>query len=449
MCCQLAMLLLMRYSVQRVCILPQDIYTTRMPAPLQYSSPGSNHLALLLAMRGSVFLIEVVLLIIFYAIGMRASLTAVAIVMGLQLITNIFTALRLRRERPVGDAEFFGHIFLDIAALTAIFYLTGGYANPLIWAYLLPLIVAAIILPSFYAWITTAITIGCYATLIFWNVPLEHVHDGHTNAFNLHLYGMWFGFVFSAAIVAHFVVRLSSALRERERQLSQAREKMFEQERVVALGALAAGAAHELGTPLATMAVLTREMEADHQGDAELKDSLQLLRLQVDRCKDILSSMAKSHGQARADSASAMSLQVFLQDVFERWQELHPVTPLTVQLQGTDDVTTILAERTLSQAITHLLDNAAEASPSGVEVVASWNARELDLQILDHGNGLPEQHNIGEPFVTTKPHGQGLGIYLSRTVIEGLGGVMSITNRDQRGAVAHVRIPVHALRERR
>ncbi|HEX5637983.1 MAG TPA: hypothetical protein VFY78_12895, partial [Gammaproteobacteria bacterium] len=98
-----------------------------MAKPLQYSSPGSNHLALLLAMRGSVFFIEVVLLIIFYAIGMRASLTAVAIVMALQLLTNIFTAMRLRRERPVGDAEFFGHIFLDIAALTAIFYLTGGY----------------------------------------------------------------------------------------------------------------------------------------------------------------------------------------------------------------------------------------------------------------------------------------------------------------------------------
>jgi nitrogen fixation/metabolism regulation signal transduction histidine kinase len=78
-------------------------------------------------------------------------------------------------------------------------------------------------------------------------------------------------------------------------------------------------------------------------------------------------------------------------------------------------------------------------------VVASGNARELDLQILDHGNGLPEQHNIGEPFVTTKPHGQGLGIYLSRTVIEGLGGTMSIANREQRGAVVHIRIPVQAL----
>ena len=420
-----------------------------MATPRPYSSPGSNHLALLLAMRGSVFLIEVLLLIIFYAIGMRASLTAVAIVMALQLLTNIFTALRLRRDRPVGDAEFFGHIFLDIVALTAIFYLTGGYANPLIWAYLLPLIVAAIILPSFYAWVTTAITIGCYATLIFWNVPLEHVHDGHTNAFNLHLYGMWFGFVFSAGIVAHFVVRLSSALRERERQLSQAREKMFEQERVVALGALAAGAAHELGTPLATMAVLTKEMESEHQGDAGLKDDLQLLRQQVERCKDILSSMAKSHGQPRADSATVMSLQIFLQDIFDRWQALHPVTPLSVQFNDADENKNILAERTLSQAITHLLDNAAQASPAGVEVMAAWNERELDLQILDHGNGLPEQHNIGEPFVTTKQHGQGLGIYLSRTVVEGLGGTISIANREQGGVIAHVRIPVHALQERR
>lgn len=416
-----------------------------MATPHQYTSPGSNHLSLLLAMRGSVLLIEIVLVLIFYAIGMRTSLTAVAMVMGLQLLTNIFTAWRLRRERPVGDAEFFGHIFLDIAALTWIFYLTGGYANPLIWAYLLPLIVAAIILPSFYAWLTTAITIGCYAALIFWNVPLEHVHDGHTSAFNLHLYGMWFGFVFSAGMVAHFVVRLSSALRERERQLSQAREKMLEQERVVALGALAAGAAHELGTPLATMAVLTREMESEYQADTELTSSLQLLRQQVDRCKTILSSIAKSYGQPRAESASVMPIRNFLDDVINRWQELHPATPVKIQFGDAEKDKNILAERTLSQAITHLLDNAADASPSGVEIIAAWNDRELDLQILDQGDGLPANPNLGEAFVTTKQHGQGLGIYLSRTVIEGLGGSMSIANRDQGGVAAHIRIPVHAL----
>jgi two-component system sensor histidine kinase RegB len=410
-----------------------------------YTSPGSNHLALLLAMRGSVFLIEVVLLIIFYAIGMRASLTAVAIVMALQLFTNIFTALRLRRERPVGDAEFFGHIFLDIAALTAIFYLTGGYANPLIWAYLLPLIVSAIILPSFYAWFTTVITIGCYAALIFWNVPLEHVHDGHTNAFNLHLHGMWLGFVFSAGIVAHFVVRLSGALRERERLLAQAREKVLEQERVVALGALAAGAAHELGTPLATMAVLTRELESDYASDTELNASLRLLRQQVDRCKDILSSMAKAHGHPRADSAAVMSIDEFLNDVINRWQEIHPGIPIKIHFNAFSVGNNILAERTLSQAITNLLDNAADASPDGIEIIAAWNDRELDLQIIDQGDGLPAHHDIGEPFITTKKHGQGLGVYLSRTVIEGLGGHIKIVNREEGGVVAHIHIPVHSL----
>ena len=109
--------------------------------PSRYISPSSNHLALLLAMRGSVLLMEALLVLIFYLMGMRAQLTGVAVLMLLQLTTNIFTAWRLGRARPVGHAEFFGHIFVDIVALTWIFYLTGGYANPLIWAYLLPLIV--------------------------------------------------------------------------------------------------------------------------------------------------------------------------------------------------------------------------------------------------------------------------------------------------------------------
>jgi two-component system sensor histidine kinase RegB len=155
--------------------------------------------------------------------------------------------------------------------------------------------------------------------------------------------------------------------------------------------------------------------------------------------------MAKSYGQPRADSAAAMSLKNFLQDIFDRWQELHAATPLGIYFNDDIEPKNILAERTLSQAITHLLDNAAQASPSGVEVTVGWNNRELDLKIIDHGSGLPEQHSIGEPFFTTKQHGQGLGIYLSRTVIEGLGGNMTISNHKAGGAIAHIRIPVHAL----
>ena len=413
----------------------------------RYISPSSNHLALLLAMRGSVLLMEALLVLIFYLMGMRAQLTGVAVLMLLQLTTNIFTAWRLGRARPVGHAEFFGHIFVDIVALTWIFYLTGGYANPLIWAYLLPLIVAAIILPSWYVWLTTLITIACYATLMFWNVPLQHVHDGRTTAFNLHLHGMWFGFVFSAAIVAYFGVRLSAALRERERQLSLAREKMLEQERVVALGALAAGAAHELGTPLATMAVLTKDMIAEYQSDISLTTSLDLLRRQVDRCKDILSSIAQSYGQRRADSAVKMSIRDFLDDVIKSWQETRPAIAMNIHFNAAPAEQTIFVERTFRQAITHLLDNAADASPGGIEIIAGWTERELDLQILDQGAGLPALKNIGDAFVTTKKNGQGLGVYLSRTVIEGMGGSITISNRDTGGVVAKICLPIVALQD--
>ena len=138
-----------------------------MVARMRYALPGTSQLALLLSMRAAVLFMEALLVLIFYFMGMRAQLTGVLLLMLLQLATNAFTAWRLGRERPVGNAEFFGHIFVDIIALTFIFYLTGGYANPLVWAYLLPLIVAAIILPVGYAWLTTGITIACYAALIF------------------------------------------------------------------------------------------------------------------------------------------------------------------------------------------------------------------------------------------------------------------------------------------
>jgi two-component system, sensor histidine kinase RegB len=142
-----------------------------------------------------------------------------------------------------------------------------------------------------------------------------------------------------------------------------------------------------------------------------------------------------------------MSMQDFLDDVIRSWQEMRPAIPLQVHFDAAPGEAIIFVERTLRQAITHLLDNAADASPSGIEVRASWTGRELDLQIMDQGAGLPPQKNIGEAFVTTKENGQGLGIYLSRTVIEGMGGSIHIANRETGGVVAQIRLPVVALQE--
>ena len=202
---------------------------------------------------------------------------------------NIYTWLRLQDISPVTTQEIFVQLVLDVIGITALLYTTGGASNPIIWVYLLPLMITAIMLPPLYAWYMVILTTSMYTILMVYNIPLPsiapHLSHGSTlnfsgmthlemleqthaindrNYFNLHIFGMWFGFVFSAGLVAFFVVELAKTLKIRERSLAEARENALRDERVVALGTLAASAAHDMGTPLGTMAIIVNELTQDY-----------------------------------------------------------------------------------------------------------------------------------------------------------------------------------------
>ncbi len=165
----------------------------------------------------------------------------------------------MRRGGPVGDAELFFELLADVGCLTALLYLSGGSTNPFVSLYLLPLTIAAAALPARYAWSMAGLTVTGYTLLLFFFRPLGHDQSMHSSAFNLHILGMWITFLVSAMLIASFVTTMSASIRVRDRELAAARERALRDEQVLALGTFAAGAAHELGTPLATIAVLSRE----------------------------------------------------------------------------------------------------------------------------------------------------------------------------------------------
>src|SRR3989344_178185 len=179
-----------------------------------------------------------------------------AIIAGMALL-NFLTWLRMQRPWTVGENELFIHLALDVAVLTALLYFSGGSTNPFVILYLLPLALTAAALPAGYAWAMVGVSLACYTWLMFYYIPLPHSHDD----FGLHVLGMWLGFLLSAGLIAWFAVRMGETRRSRDRLLAQMREDELRNERIVALGRPAAGAAHELGTPLATMAAVTKEME--------------------------------------------------------------------------------------------------------------------------------------------------------------------------------------------
>ena len=368
------------------------------------------------------------------------------IVAAAMLAINIFTWLRLRMAADITATEFFIQLIADVTSIAAILYFLGGATNPFAWFFLIPIMISATVLQGGYTWSLVLLTTACYSILMFYNVSLGQSHMSHDHGFQQHVFGMWFGFVLSAGLIAWFIVGMANTLRERDQHLAEAREKALRDERLVALGTLAAGAAHEMGTPLATMAVVTHELERDYDTDeyTELRDRMRLLRSQVDRCKEALSVMSASAGEARAESGHPMQVRAFIDDVASQWQSQQPDASLALRVHENVPAARILAERTLTQALVNILNNAADAAPDNIELEANWDNVQLDIAICDRGPGFSAlaDTSAGRTQFSTKEHGLGIGLLLARATINRLGGELNVTDRSGGGACAHIRIPL-------
>jgi len=428
-------------------------------AMLTTSLPASDSSVLnlqRLVMLRSVFIAGQVLAV--WVAGTALDITlpffAIAAIIAAYAVLNALTWWRLRLPQAVVDAELFGHLLLDVAVLTGLLYLAGGSANPFVSLLLLPLTIAVTALPGRYSWAMAVITVGCYSLLMVFYVPLSQNPAPHlAGDFALHVLGMWFNFVLSVGLITYFVMKMGNTLRERDHALAQARENALRDERLVALGTLATGAAHELGTPLATMAVLAREMEQEFANTPDVRDKLIVLRDQVMRCKSILSTMAASAGQVRAESGQRFALDDYLQNILQQWQSMRPAVIVRYHAHGVHPAPSIVGDQTLSQAIMNILNNAADASPEEVTIDAQWSANELRMEICDRGAGLTPmtQARAGQMLFTTKVSdeigagGLGLGLFLAHATLGRFGGSVRLRNREGGGACTYVVLPLAPL----
>ncbi len=439
-----------------------------------------NPLRRLVALRRIEVLTQVIVLILAVA-WLRIPLDVVPMtaIIGLLAAINLATQWRLERGSRPGDGEVLAHLLIDTLILTLLLYFAGGSANPFISLFLLPATLAAAMLPARHAWAMAGITLVAYTFLMFWNLPMPPPqgdlarfdellaratggageHAAHGSSFALHVLGMWLNFLISIGVVAFFVTRMAAALKARERELSANREEALRNEQILSLGTLAAGAAHQLGTPLGTMAVVLRELELSHRDDPELNEDIVLLREQVDRCKQTISQILASTGHGRDDSLQSLSLDACLHRLLDDWQVIRPHARLCVTLHGLQPAPRIAAERTLTQALLNLLDNAADANaghPEALRFAAEWDAESCRIEILDRGPGLDEssRSRLGKAFFSTKndpgarPLGLGIGLFLSNATIERFGGRVELFNRDDPlgGACTRVTLPLQRLK---
>jgi two-component system sensor histidine kinase RegB len=374
--------------------------------------------------------------------------TSIGLVLAIYTSVTIATLYRSRLGVPVADMEFFIHLLVDIGFFSILLYLSGGASNPFISYYLIPISIAAITLPRRYTIIIAAVALAFYSLLLIYHVPVIAIapHGGHGHGMggnNLHILGMWANFAVSAVIITYFVSRIANALKYQQQAIAKQRETQLQDEQLLAVGTLAAGTAHELGTPINTMKLLVDEMLA--QQDPTYIDDLELLNQQIEQCKITLKQLQITAEQSMYEDYPQQPLLSYFDYLLERWQLMRPQLSATINYADSQiPAPQLKFHPTIGQSILNLLNNAADASPKSVEVAISWTENEVQIQIVDQGLGVDPNSvdSIGKPFFSSKKDGLGLGLFLSQTTVTRFGGTVSLQNITQGGTLTTINLPV-------
>ncbi|WP_157889181.1 ATP-binding protein [Herminiimonas arsenitoxidans] len=362
---------------------------------------------------------------------------------------NIASHLRWHERPSVSNKELFLALLVDVAILTAQLYLSGGTSNPFVFLYLLQIILSAVLLEAWTTWTIVAITSACLVALSVLSTPLILPYDHELRFFSLYVQGTLICFALNAILLAFFVTRINRNLRAGDAQLADLRKRAAEEEHIVRMGLLASGAAHELGTPLATLSVILGDWRRmpEFSKNQELQDEIAEMETQLKRCKSIVSSILLSAGEARGESSVKTTLNTFLNDLAEEWRSSRPIVSFEYKNRIQPDIPVVF-DSVLKQMICNVLDNALEASPLWVRLEASREEDQLILLITDSGPGfVPAMlSQLGKPYQSTKGRaGSGLGLFLVVNVARKLGGTVAARNRAEGGAVVELTLPLAAI----
>jgi two-component system sensor histidine kinase RegB len=392
-----------------------------------------------------------VLLILLVAFGARVPLPLswLVVPIAVMLLSNL---LLPRLIAGLGGRRALGAtLVLDVLVLTALLSLTGGPANPLTLLYLVQITLSAVVLSRAWTWSLGILSILGFGFLFPFHIPLL-VLEGHhpTQGFAVHLYGMWIAFVAAALLITLFIGEVSEALRRHERQSLELQIKLARHQKLAAVGTLAAGAAHEMGTPLATIAIIAKDLERYTQQvahDPSLAADAATIRAEVDRCASILRAMSTQGPEFAGESPSRIKVRTLFEDLL---LSLTPANRDVVNVLVAEELEVYLPVETTRQVLTALVNNALDASALGQPVeLSAWSRGErLSFTVRDRGQGMTAETlaHLGEPFFTTKEPGRGMGLgtFLARVFAENLHGSLEFESAAGEGTTAILELPIAA-----
>ena len=403
------------------------------------------------------------------ALEIAVPLAPVVVTLAVVALSNIWLTWRLRK---VPGREYFSQkstpglaftslltaaavlMCVDVGLLTWLLLRVGGVLNPASVFYLVEIVVAALVLGRRWTWVVTSLSVAGYALLFLAETDQLRAAQSMHPEIALHMRGMWLAFALTALVIAALVTRLTIAVERRDRALESLRERNASAVRVAGLATLAAGAAHELSTPLSTIAVAARELERalDDASSPALRQDARLIRAETDRCRAILDAMAGQSGDPAGETLRACSLSAVLQSVHAR---VPAADRPRVTFTAAPDLQVTWPVGVVSRALGNLVDNALQASSETeavrVDSAAAPNNR-VRIAVVDRGGGMTDEQlaRAGEPFFTTKPAGKGtgLGLFVARSTAEQLGGTLTLMSAKDTGTTATMELPADVIQGR-
>lgn len=390
----------------------------------------------------------VTILVVYFGLDIALPLVPMLGVVALLMLVNIVSTLLLSRHRST-NTELLLALLFDVGSLTVQLYMSGGAANPFISLFLVQIVLGAILLRTSSVWVLVVFASLCFAFVALRNRPLVYPDDLLPDAADLYQLGNWLSFILVGILLVLFINRISRNLRARDVHVADMRQHAAEEDHIVRMGLFASGAAHELGTPLASLSVILSDWRRMPKlaNDPELLGEIEEMEEEVQRCKAIVTDILHSAGQPRGEELASTEADPYLDNVIGEWRNTHPSTRLVERRTGTERAV-IIADPALRQAIWNLLDNAAETSTNEISFEAIREGDRLVLAVRDRGKGFDPAvlKNFGKPYHSRKGPGHGVGLFLVSNVMRRLQGGVEAANLPGGGAEVKLFLPLVATR---
>lgn len=410
-------------------------------------------LARWLALAGQV----ATLLVVQFRFGFELPLDAAMAVVGVSVVLNLVLTL-FRPAALLGERGVRALLGWDTLQLGALLYLTGGLTNPFAVLLVAPIAIAATILGQRSTLILSALCTAVATLVAIWHQPLPWPERGGELPL-LYVAGVWTALLTATVFIALYASAVAAESRQIQDALTATQLALAREQRLAAVGSLAAAAAHELGTPLGTITVVVREIAREIGADSPLAEDMRVLLAETERCRQILTRLAQ---RPEADSGGPIEVPP-VSELTRRAavSHEHGRVQLAFSSAGEGAEPRVRAAPELVQGLATLIENAAQFARRTVQVNTAWGPEAVELTIADDGPGFAPGvlDRLGEPYLSVRTRDQGgqglhmgLGVFIASTLLERTGAELSFANRPQGGALVQVRWPrarIEAAKEER